>query len=301
MKNLSGLTSIFLCSLMIAFSPIVGKISVGVVLPALLVLLSAIIATAFFMPWVIKNNQLKVLFARKTLLQFFTIGTFGTALMFTVLLIALKYTTPANAAVLQQSEMVYSLIFAYFLFKEKPTVKQLAGTALIILGVTVLLINGRFSLNLKGDLLIIGSTWMLQLSASVAKRLPKELDYKLISTARNVFAIPVMIVVVLVHWRSGGSLFLTPNIKFWGVLAYTGIFKYALAMIFWYIALRKLDLAKMTALYLSYPVLTFAFSVLLGFDKIEIHKVIGLALTMIGVYLMTITVNAKTNKLRIKN
>ncbi len=295
MKNMSGLSALWLCCIIVAFSPVMGKMSVGVVAPVLLVFLSTLAAIAFFTPWIIKNKQLKVLFARETLLKFFIIGTFGTALPFTILLVALKYTTPVNAAVMQQTEMVYSLVFAYFLLGEKPTFMQLAGTALIILGVCVLLINGRIAINLRGDLLIVFSTWTLQLGSSIAKRLPKELDYKLIATARNVFALPVLILVMLYFWYTGG-LFVKPNAQFWGVLFYTGVFKYSLAMIFWYMALRKLDLAKITALYLSYPVLSFVLSVLLGFDTVETHKIVGLAITMAGAYMMTVVVKRGTNK-----
>ena len=289
---MSGLTALWLCTIIVAFSPVMGKMSVGVVSPALLVLMGSVLASAFFTPWLLKNNQFKILFARETLWKFFIIGTFGTSLYFTVLLVALIYTTPVNAAVMQQTEMIYSLLFAYFFLGERPTVMQLAGTVLIVAGVSVLLINNGFSLNWKGDLLIIGSTWMLQLGSTVAKKLPTELDYKLVAAARNFFALPVLILVSLFLWYKG-ALFVKPVYQFWGVLFYMGIFKYALAMIFWYLALKKLDLAKITALYLSYPVLSFILSVLLGFDKVEAHKILGMLLTLAGAYMMTVVINRK--------
>lgn len=293
MKNLSGVGALWLCCLIVAFSPIMGKVSVGVVSAPLLVFLSVTLASLFFTPLVIKNKQFKALFARETLLKFFLIASFGTALPFTIFLFAMQYTTPVNAAVLQQTEMVYSLIFAYFLLGEKPGLKQLAGTALIIIGVTVLLTGGPFSMHWKGDAMIIGSTWMLQLGSSIAKRLPKELDANLIACARNVFAIPVMLI-VLFFMRDG--LFITNGVKFWGVLLYTGIFKYALAMVFWYFALRRLDLAKITATYLAYPVLSFMLSIMLGFDAAAPHKILGLAITMAGVYLMTMVMRRQEIK-----
>lgn len=58
-------------------------------------------------------------------------GTFGTALPMTIFMIALNYTTPVNGAILNQFEIIYSLILAAILLKERPTVRQVGGSLLI--------------------------------------------------------------------------------------------------------------------------------------------------------------------------
>ena len=57
-------------------------------------------------------------------------GTFGTALPMTMFMIALKYTTPVNASIANQVEMIYSLVLAAILLKERPTLKQIGGSVL---------------------------------------------------------------------------------------------------------------------------------------------------------------------------
>lgn len=121
-------------------------------------------------------------------------ATFGTALPMTFFMLALNYTTPANAAILNQFEMVYSLILAYFLLGEKPTGKQIGGSLLIVLGVGVLLWQTGISVQLKGDLLILGTLWMFQVSHIFAKKLPQDMPPALIAAARAIFAIPVLAV-----------------------------------------------------------------------------------------------------------
>lgn len=48
-----------------------------------------------------------------------------------------------------------------------------------------------------------------------------------------------------------------------------------------------MDLSKATAIILSYPVMTFALSVLLGQDKITVYKVLGMILAIGGAYIVT--------------
>ena len=48
-----------------------------------------------------------------------------------------------------------------------------------------------------------------------------------------------------------------------------------------------MDLGKATAIILSYPVMTFILSVLLGQDTVNTYKVLGLILALSGAYIVT--------------
>lgn len=50
----------------------------------------------------------------------------------------------------------------------------------------------------------------------------------------------------------------------------------------WHSAIRRMDLAKATAIMLSYPALTFLFSLALGRETFHVAEGIGLALTLSG-------------------
>ena len=159
---MNPLAATWLCWAIVGLSPIAGKYAVGVISPALLVFLGTLIGVLYFTPWVTNNHKWGELLARETRWKFLFIGTFGTALPFTISLIALHYTTPGNAAILQQSELLYSLLFAAVFLKEFPTRSQLLGSALIVLGVLFILLKEHYTPRWTGDLLIVGSTWMLQ-------------------------------------------------------------------------------------------------------------------------------------------
>ena len=286
----SPLAAAWICWAIVGFSPIMGKYAVGIVSPALLVFLATLIGVLYFTPWITKNHKWQELLNTKMWGNFLFIGTFGTALPFTISLISLHYTTPGNAAILQQSELLYSLLFAIVFLKEFPSKKQLLGSTLILVGVLIILLKEKYTPRWTGDLLIVGSTWMLQAGSTVAKKLPKSLDYRVIGMARNLFALPALTIILAVMLIYHESFVLKPNFQFWSVLGYTGFLKYGLAMVVWYKAIRALDLSKVTAIYLSYPVLSLLISLILGLESPSYHQFLGLAITCLGAYWISKTV-----------
>ena len=286
---MSPLTAAWVCWAIVGFSPIVGKISVGVITPALLVFFGTLLGVLYFTPWVTKHKKWGELFNIKYLARFLFIGTFGTALPFTIFLIALHYTTPGNAAILQQSELFYSLLIATIFLREIPTKSQLAASTLIVTGVLIILLKEPFSPRWSGDLLIVGSTWMLQAGSAVAKKLPKQLDYHLIGMARNLFALPALCILLGIMHYHHTTFLLKPTLTLAGVLGYTGFLKYGLAMVVWYKAIRSLDLSKVTAIYLSYPVLSLVISIVFGLETPSIHQSLGLLITCTGAFLISLT------------
>ena len=287
---MTPLLAAWVCWAIVGLSPVAGKFAVGVISPALLVFLGTFIGVLYFTPWITKNHKWGELLAGETRWKFLFIGTFGTALPFTISLIALHYTTPGNAAILQQSELLYSLLFAGIFLKEFPSRQQLLGSACIVLGVLIILLKEQYTPRWTGDLLIVGSTWMLQAGSTVAKRLPKQLDHRVIGMARNLFALPALVLILGVMCFLPEPFVLKPNLQMFTVLGYTGILKYGLAMVVWYKAIRALDLSKVTAIYLSYPVLSLLLSAVLGLEQISWHQACGLALTMGGGYWISLTV-----------
>ena len=71
----------------------------------------------------------------------------------------------------------------------------------------------------------------------------------------------------------------------------------ALALVFWYSAILRMDLAKATAFLLSYPALTMLFSCALGRERVCALQVAGLAITLAGAYwLSRITLRAQSER-----
>ena len=286
MKKFSPVASIWIAWFVTAANLVVTKYAVPYITSALFIFLSCVGAVLFFTPYLIKTGGWNVILDRKLFWQFLGLGTLGTALPMTVFMIALNYTTPTNGAILNQFEIVYSILLSWLILKERPTAKQIGGSALVITGVTLLLWQAGVLGQVKGGFMIVGCLWMFQLSHIFAKKLPADMTPPQIAAARALFALPALFLLIIYVAATQGLVFeATPTL--WWTLAFSAIINYFAGNTFWYYAIRHMDLGKASAIILSYPVMTFILSVLLGLDKITVFKVLGLVLAMGGAYIVT--------------
>lgn len=271
--------SLLLFWLILGFSPIIGGLSVNLISPVFLVLLASIMGFVYFLFPVVKNKQFSAMFEKKYILKYFLISNFGNALPFCAMLYALKWTTPANIAILNQVEMLYSLLFCAVFLKEKITLKQLMASFLILAGATILMFQNGLSPHLKGDLIVVFCVWMFQASHILIKKLPSDINDNLICATKNFYSIPVLIVLLFLFEAKPVFNF---NFSLLIVLIYMGIIRYGLSYNLWVYAIRNLELSKTTAVALSFPALTLVLSVIFGYDKFSLFNISGLILTMAG-------------------
>ncbi len=282
--------SLFLFWLILGFSPIVGGMSVNLISPVFLVLLASITGFIYFLFPLAKNKQTSAMFDKKYIGKYFLISNLGNALPFCAMLYALKWTTPANIAILNQVEMLYSLLFCAIFLKEKITLKQIIASFLILAGATILMFEGGITPHLKGDLIVVFCVWMFQASHILIKKLPTEINDNLICAAKNFYSIPVLIVLLFLFEAQPVFNF---NFSLLIVLVYMGIIRYGLSYNLWVYAIRNLELAKTTAVALSFPALTLILSVVFGYDKFSLFNISGLVLTMAGALWLNKLMNKK--------
>lgn len=292
---MSPLISLWTGWFLFAIYPLIGAMAVGIISPLVLTCLGALVGFLFFTPYLARTKVFRQFFDRRLILPLFIMGSLGSIAPTLLFLGALKYTTPANMAILAQIEVVYSIIIARLLLKEKITLSQLGGTSLVILGTMLILAKERYSPRLIGDLMVLAAPWMFQISHVVAKKLPKQLTPSFIGSARAFYAFLSALPVVLVTLVFT-SLVFKPSPKTALIILVWGVGLNGLSLLLWYKAIRYMDLAKATAIILSYPVMTFILSAVLGFEKIHSYQFIGLVLSMTGAYWVTVLVKKNTNK-----
>ena len=285
--KLSPNQALWLALLITAGSPIAGKFTVGYLSPSFILLFGTLTTLLIYAPWLTKNKLWGKLLDKEIRNRLSIMGLFGTALPFLLLLIALRWTTPSNSAILNQAESVYSIIFAMIFLKEKPLLKQLLGTFLIVAGAVLILAVNGYTPMWKGDLLVLGTVWMFQVSHIAAKKLPEDVSVDFITAARGFYGFIWSVVIALIGLPLGMGISCKADAAAFISLAYIAIFVYTLRNKFWYEAIRNMPLAKATAVILSYPVFTYIISVAVGFDKIQFYQICGLVLALSGAYMVT--------------
>lgn len=287
MFTISPIYAVWLAWFITATNVVISKLATPYISSALFLFLACAVASLCFAIYLRKENLWKNLRRKDVWPLALAMGTFGTALPMTIFMIALNYTTPVNAAIANQFEIIYSLILTAILLKERPTLKQLGGSALILLGVGLILLQSGTSLQLKGDLMILGCLWMYQISHIFAKKLPADLSPSFIAAARSFFALPALAILVICLPVFNQPIQLDSCGALWTFLLISAVLNYFIGNTFWYRAIRNMDLSKATAIILSYPVMTYILSVCFGQDKITLPKIAGMILAIGGAYIVT--------------
>lgn len=286
--KLSPVQALWLALFITAGSPIAGKFSVGYMSPSFILLAGTLTTLALYAPWLTKHKMWGRLVDKDIRFRLSVMGLFGTALPFMLLLLALRWTTPSNSAILNQAESVYSLIFAFLFLRERPSLKQIAGTVMVVAGAVLILAVNGYTPMWKGDLIVIGTVWMFQVSHIAAKKLPQDISVDFITAARGFYGFLWSAVLALAALPLGMEISFKPSAVSVAALFYIAVFVYTLRNKFWYQAIRNMPLAKATAVILSYPVFTYILSVATGFDKIQLYQAAGLALALGGAYMVTL-------------
>ena len=288
MLKLSPILAVWISCFCTATNVVISKIATPYVTSALFLFWACFFmcAVSFF---IIGQQGWKRIVSKDVLWKGLGMGTFGTALPMTVFMVALNYTTPVNSAIDNQFEIIYSLVLSYIVLKERPTLQQIFGSVLVLVGVVLIVLKGGGYVQAKGDFMILGSLWMFQISHIFAKKLPHDLTAIQIDTARAFYALPALGVLLAgLYFIQGPFLFNSTGVL-WGTLLGSAFINYLLGNVLWYHAIRNMDLSKATAIILSYPVITFVISVVLKQDTLSVYKLLGMALAVGGAYVVTST------------
>jgi len=292
---ITPLGAIWLTVCINSFMPIMGYLAAGRMSPPLFALAGSAVGFACFLPWAVRNNILPVYFHRDLWPRLLAIGFFGSALPMAALVLALNYTTPANAAILGQIEAVYTVILSRLFLKEKISLSQLFGTALVLSGTLLIAFKERFSVRWTGDLIVLAVPLMYQVSHLFSKRLPKDLSPVFVASARALFATLGILPVFALGFFMPVADF-NPSLELLGIILAWGVALTALNNVLWYKAILNMDLSKATAIVLSYPVLTALLSHLFGIEKIQAYQLIGLALALAGAWWVTLLVKRDSRR-----
>lgn len=287
--SIPPLAALWLSVLINSLFPIFGYLAAERIAPVLYVFAGSAIGFLCFVPWIARNRVFPMYFRPGLWPRLFAVGFFGTALPIALLVTALKYTTPANAAILCQIEVVYALLLSRIFLKEKISASQAAGTFLVLAGTLLIALKERFTVRWTGDLIVLAVPLFYQVSHLFSKKLPKGLSPAFVGSARALFA-ALGILPLLLPAMSGQAELFTPSLGLLGIVLAFGVVLIAVNNVLWYRALFSMDLSKATAIVLSYPVFTSVISHSLGMESLHAYQLAGLVMALAGAYWVTLLV-----------
>lgn len=278
---MSPLAALLAAWVVTALWPLIGRVGVSYFSGLLFATAGLCIGAVVLAPSLAAKGRWRALLDARiapTLLAMGLLSGLGTVIYIT----ALTYTTPANAAIMAQVEILYSwLLCAYFL-GERVTAAQAAASLLTVAGTSLIMIHDLASPRWKGDLMILATPWMFQVSHMLSKRLPAEMEPVTLAGGRILFGIATM--TPFCAWAAAHGARWSWRGEALTVLLAQGVLMSSVNFLLWYRAIRGMDLSKATTIMLSYPALTLVFSWAFGREKIVSVQVAGLLTTMAGAY-----------------
>jgi len=151
----------------------------------------------------------------------------------------------ASAAVLLvQMEVPFGVVFAYFMLKEKPTIRSLIGISIAFIGVYILVgspnLDGKF---IGATLTIIGSAiWAL--GQVLVKPLSKEINPLALVAWLALFSGPVLIALSAIIDGNTINYFKTASLDGWIVAIYLGFIMQPITYGCFYYVLKNNPLYK---------------------------------------------------------
>ncbi|MDX6769695.1 MAG: DMT family transporter [Elusimicrobiota bacterium] len=277
--TLSPLAALLIDWVVTALWPLIGASGMRHYSGLLFSTAGLVVGLAVLAPFLAVRGRWRRVFDRDVAPSLAAMGFFS-GLATAIYISALAYTTPANAAIVAQVEVLYSAVLCAWLLGERPSLKQGAATLLVLLGTGLIMFRDLSSPRWRGDLMILLTPWMYQVSHIFSKRLPKDLDAWTLSGGRVFFGLVTMAPLCLWSLWHGPRWSWEPRAL--GLVALQGVLMSSTNFVLWYLAIRRMDLTQATAIMLSYPALTLLFSWTFGHEHAHALQIVGMAVTMVG-------------------
>src|SRR3989338_3516067 len=193
-----------------ALWPLIGAFGMAHYSGALFATAGLVVGLAAMAPWLLARGRWRRILSREIAPSLAMMGLCSGAA--TVIYIsALAHTTPANAAIVAQVEVLYSAALTAWLLGERPSLKLGLAALLVMSGTGLVMLDDLSSPRWKGDLMILCTPWLYQLSHIFAKRLPRDLDAMTLSGGRVFFGFLTMAPVCLWSLAHGGRWSWSPE------------------------------------------------------------------------------------------
>ena len=206
----------------------------------------------------------------------------------------LSFIDASAAVLLVQTEVPFGVLFAYFMLKEKPTIRALIGIAIAFVGVYILTgspnLDGKF---LGVSLTIIGSAvWAL--GQVLVKPLSKEIHPLALVAWLGLFSGPILITLSSIFDGNTINYFKNASFEAWMIAIYLGFIMQPITYGCFYYVLKNNPLYKVLPIVtMGIPPTGLLAAIFLLGEEPTKELFIGGAIIIVGVILIVFT---KPNK-----
>jgi len=213
-------------------------------------------------------------------------------LQYSITYTGLNYIDASAAVLLVQTEVPFGVIFAYFMLREKPTIKALLGIAIAFVGVYILTGSPNLDGKFFGIILTIVGSAIWALGQVIVKPLSKEINPLALVAWLALFSGPLLI--TLSSIIDGNTIRYLSEAKFdhWMIAFYIGFIMQPVTYGCFYYVLKNNPLYKVLPIVtMGIPPTGLLAAIFLLGEKPTQELFIGGAIIIVGVILIIFTKN----------
>lgn len=254
--------------------------------PIVLAFLIYFIAGIFFTPIAKKTHSISK-FGKK---DWMFMGLIGTAEVSALIayFYGLSTASAVNASIFSNSEIIFSLVIAMLVFKERLHIKESIPFTMIIVGMMIIpigndLVQNNFSLGhiVTGDLLIILSGVLYAIDITLCKYIGDRFDTKRVTQILSFICAGVAISLIVAF-----QIPMDVDLAQLPVIITTSILGTGLSTLFFLMALKSIGTVRTVLLYSTTSMFGVIFSGLFLAETISVTDIISLVLVTAGIFLL---------------
>jgi len=220
---------------------------------------------------------------RGLLKNLFIVSFIGGTLTYGLVYMGLNSVDASSSTLLIQTEVPFGVIIAYFLFKEKPGIKNIVGIVIAFFGLFVLLGAPNLQGKLIGVLLLLSGAFTWSLGMVMAKPISKKIGGFAVTAWVCLFSGPMLLLGSFIFDGNTINYFLSANFHGWLVVAYLSLIMQPLAYGTWYHVIGRNPIHKVLPVMLLLPLTGLSTAIfLLGEDPTK-QVFIGGTIILFGI------------------
>ena len=204
---------------------------------------------------------------KKLLKEIFIVSLIGGTLTYGLVYTGLNSVDASSSILLVHTEVPFGVIIAYFLFKEKPSVKNIIGIIIAFIGLFILLGAPNLEGKLIGVMLLLFGAFAWSLGMVMAKPISKKIGGFAVTAWVCLFSGPMLILGSFIFDGNTMNYFLSADLKGWSIVAFLGFIMQPIAYGTWYQVMGRNPVHKVMPVMLLLPLTGLSTAIfLLGED-----------------------------------
>ena len=232
---------------------------------------------------------------RGYLKQIFIASLIANTLQYSVTYTGLNLIDASAAVLLVQTEVPFGVLFAYFMLKEKPTIRSLIGITIAFVGVYILTGSPNLEGKFLGIFLTILGSAIWALGQVLVKPLSKEISPLTLVAWLAIFSGPILIFLSSILDGNTINYIKSANFNSWAIAFYLGFFMQPVTYGCFYYVLKNNPLYKVLPIVtMGIPLTGLLAAILLLGEKPTTELYLGGFIILIGVILILYTKQKST-------